>query len=224
MKRTITSLLLLSALLLSACGAETEPPSAQISESSAVQETTQAQPEETAAETAPEEDDQPGIPGTPVMENETGFPDLMSFSSVTLDGQGYGNLNFGDADVTVINLWGTFCGPCISEMPELAAFDQSLPDNVQLITCCVDIADDSGIRTAKGILKDAGYTGITIMNPSGDLLDLCNQMMYVPTTVFADKDGHLLGEAIIGAGNVEENYTERINEALRLMGKAELAS
>ena len=28
---------------------------------------------------------------------------------------------FDDADLTVINIWGTFCGPCIQEMPDLGA-------------------------------------------------------------------------------------------------------
>ena len=33
---------------------------------------------------------------------------------------------FADADLTVINIWGTFCGPCIQEMPDLGALSQEL--------------------------------------------------------------------------------------------------
>ncbi|MCR4646913.1 MAG: hypothetical protein K5695_16155 [Oscillospiraceae bacterium] len=48
-------------------------------------------------------------------------------------------------------------------------------------------------------------------------------MMYVPTTIFVDSEGHILSDAIIGGGNVKENYTARINEALTAMGKVPLS-
>ena len=125
--------------------------------------------------------------------------------------------------MTVINLWATFCGPCIAEMPEIAEFRKTLPENVQLLTCCVDVADDGTLRSAQGILSEAGYDGITLLYPTGDLGKLSDDMMYVPTTIFVDSEGHLLGDAIIGGGNVKENYTARINEALTAMGKAPLS-
>ncbi|MBR3630315.1 MAG: TlpA family protein disulfide reductase [Oscillospiraceae bacterium] len=214
MKQKLTAMLLLmTAALLSACAAQPAPAQSE----APAQSGTSAQDSTAQSENA--------APESPVLSNETGFPDLMQFEAAALDGSRYSNADLASADVTVINLWGTFCGPCISEMPEIAAFQQKLPENVHLITCCVDVsaADEAGIRTAESILNEAGYTGITLVSPTGDLLTLCNQMMYVPTTVFLDSQGHLLGEAIIGAGNVSENYTAHINAALRAMGKDELA-
>lgn len=175
--------------------------------------------EESNEEESDAEDSGEASPDGPVMENLTGFTDLNSFSAETLDGGTWTEERLANADVTVINLWATFCGPCIAEMPEIAAFRETLPENVQLVTCCVDVYGDENRQEALNILSEAGYQGETLVNPSGDLQTLSDAMMYVPTTIFVDKDGHLLGEAIIGGGNVEENYTARINEILLAMGK-----
>lgn len=59
---------------------------------------------------------------------------LGSFQAVTLDGGTFTQADIAGKDVTIINFWGTFCAPCIAEMPDLAAFAKALPDNVQLIT------------------------------------------------------------------------------------------
>ena len=40
---------------------------------------------------------------------------------------------FADKDITMVNVWGTFCGPCINEMPELQKIYESLPKNANLI-------------------------------------------------------------------------------------------
>ena len=43
------------------------------------------------------------------------------------------------ADLTVVNFWGTFCNPCINEMPELAKWNEEMPDNVQMLGAIVDV-------------------------------------------------------------------------------------
>ena len=83
-----------------------------------------------------------------------------SFTAYTLDGGTFRGRDIASKDLTVINFWGTFCSPCIAEMPDLAAFEKSLPDNVQLITICVDAQGNE--ETAKFLLDQAGYTGITL--------------------------------------------------------------
>ena len=85
-------------------------------------------------------------------ENE--FPDLLSFTAQTLDGGEYTARDFAGADLTMINIWGTYCGPCLREMPELAQLAKSLPENVRMITYCIDAADPTA--TAQEILDDAG--------------------------------------------------------------------
>ena len=149
---------------------------------------------------------------------DEGFPDLNSFTATTLDGNGFSEQDLADADLTMINIWSTTCGPCVREMPELAELAQILPDNIKLITFCFDAAANPG--SVQEILNDAGFEGVTLVESDGDLESLLQKIQYVPTTVFVDCRGNQIGEAIIGApNNAVEYYKQAINDALEAMGK-----
>ena len=56
-----------------------------------------------------------------------------------LEGNTVTNDILSQADLTVVNFWGTFCNPCINEMPELAKWNEEMPDNVQMLGAIVDV-------------------------------------------------------------------------------------
>ncbi len=146
------------------------------------------------------------------------FSDLSSFTAKTADGSTFTQDDFAKADLTVINVWGTTCGPCVDEMPSLAAFEKALPDNVNLMTFCLDGEYDPDSMNA--ILKDSGFEGVTIVNGDGDLETFTSEIVYTPTTVFVDSKGKMVTKAIIGADpELEAGYTKKINKALSAMGK-----
>lgn len=146
---------------------------------------------------------------------------LQSFAAKTLDGGTFTNEDFAEKDVTIINFWATFCGPCLAEMPDIAEFEKSLPDNVQLITVCLDGEGDT--EGVESILNDAGYEGITLLSGDGDFEQVCGQILYIPTTIIVDQNGNMLGDAIVGGQvDLEETYRTAINNALLSMGKAEI--
>ena len=49
------------------------------------------------------------------------------------------SVSYTHLDLTVVNFWGTFCNPCINEMPELAKWNEEMPDNVQMLGAIVDV-------------------------------------------------------------------------------------
>lgn len=149
------------------------------------------------------------------------FPSLTDFTANTLDGETFTKDNFMGFDVTVVNIWGTYCGPCREEMPQIGAFSKTLPKNVQFITICVDAQQQRS--DANSILSSAGFDGITLISGTDDLVDLVNKIRYVPTTLFFDSEGICVGEEIIGSqSDVASVYTERINSILNEMGKESL--
>ena len=108
---------------------------------------------------------------------------------------------FGEKDLTVLNVWGTFCGPCIQEMPELGEWQRSLPDNVQIIGLVADVAgkeDADHIELANTILDktNAHFTNII---PNNDFAELLSGVVGVPTTFFINKEGKIVGKPIVGA-------------------------
>lgn len=146
---------------------------------------------------------------------------LQSFTANTLDGEAYTQDNFANADVTIINFWATFCGPCLAEMPDIAALEKSLPDNVHLITVCLDgVGNTDGV---KSILDEAGYEGTTLLDGDGDFASVCGEILYIPTTILVDQNGNMLGDAIVGGQqDLEGTYKAAVNDALLAMGKAEI--
>ena len=147
------------------------------------------------------------------------FSNLDDFTSETLSGGTFTSENFKDYDLTVVNIWGTFCPPCRAEMPELASFANALPSRIQFITICTD-ATGGNIGSAKTILSDAGFGGVTIISGDEQLYNLLNKVEYVPTTLFFDSNGNCVGEEIIGSPqNFSETYKSSINEILSSMGK-----
>ncbi|MBR1764320.1 MAG: TlpA family protein disulfide reductase [Ruminococcus sp.] len=152
--------------------------------------------------------------------NTSGFQSPKSFSATTLEGAEITEAEFARADVTVINIWATTCPPCINEMPELAEFRAELPDNVALWTWCLDGSFYPDLT--REIMNDAGFDGITLIAAEGDMASLGSTLMYTPTTIFVDSEGNIMGNAIIGAGNVKQGYTKQINLCLRSMGKEEI--
>jgi len=141
-----------------------------------------------------------------------------TFSSVDLDGNEVTESIFTEKDVTVLNIWGTYCGPCKEEMPELAKLDEEFPDNVQIIGIVIDVfeGDSEMIGTAKKICQDTGvsYTNI-IVNES--LIDLLDGIEAIPTTFIVDSEGKAICEPIIGAD--VNAYKTAVTEYLEQMEK-----
>jgi len=69
--------------------------------------------------------------------------DLSSFVTINLSGEDITEEIFSDYDVTMINIWATWCPPCIDEIQSLGELKRQLPDNFNLISICTDGGQDS---------------------------------------------------------------------------------
>jgi|GEM_PF-1372469 len=111
--------------------------------------------------------------------------------------------------LTLLNVWGTFCGPCIREMPDLGDLARDYADRgfgVVGLTC--DILDASGqvqsdvAEDALDILASTGvdYPVLILSNEMARALEL----MYVPTSFFVDSQGHVLDGPLTGSMSGED--------------------
>lgn len=133
-------------------------------------------------------------------ESASSEDDTLKFSAVDLEGNVVTESIFSDADITVVNFWATFCGPCINEMPELEEWSETMPDNVQIIGVISDVPseDSDEYALAKEI---ADKTGVTYVNlASAKEFDaILRKIVGVPTTYFVNRDGEIVGSPIVGA-------------------------
>lgn len=146
---------------------------------------------------------------------------IGAFEAKTLDGGSFTDKDIAEKDATLLNFWATYCGPCIEELPDIAKLEKELPDNVQIVTVCLDAGTEAD--TAEEILKEAGFEGITLVSGNGGLAEIIGSIMYTPTTIVVDSEGKLVGDAIIGGQkNLEEAFTAALNGALKSTGKTEI--
>ena len=126
---------------------------------------------------------------------------VLSFEAVDLDGNTVKSEDlFAKNKVTMINIWGTHCGPCIMEMPAIEKLHQeyaSKGGGVVGIVADVPADDSTFLENAQTIVKESGvtYTNIRAWEGFTELLELQG----VPTTYFVDSKGKLIGAPVIGA-------------------------
>lgn len=125
------------------------------------------------------------------------------FTSVTLDGEEVNQDIFARSELTMVNIWGTFCGPCIQEMPELGELAEEYEGKLQIIGLIADVAEAEN-EAAMEIVERTGADYMHIVN-SPDLQEgYLGQVQAVPTTVFLDKEGKLIGEEYLGARSKDD--------------------
>ena len=138
---------------------------------------------------------------------------VPAFNAKTTDGKPVTNEIFAAKKITVVNIWGTFCPPCIAEMPDLAEMSRTLPEDAQIIGLVCDAADNSPqVQKAQEILQQAGADFVNII-PDEQLIKFLDGVEAVPTTIFVNSKGEVVGKAIVGA-NVE-GYKRELETLLK---------
>lgn len=142
------------------------------------------------------------------------------FTAQDLDGNTVDESIFADYEVTMVNLWGTFCGSCLQEMPDLGEISDEYADRgFQIVGICTDAVNGEGeiledvVETAKADAQETGADYLHIV-PTGEIFtDLLPRVSGVPTTIFVDKEGKQLGLADMGAKD-KDAWIQVIEEKL----------
>lgn len=111
----------------------------------------------------------PEATDSPDGENSAPAGILSSFSTTDIEGNAVDESLFSDYKLTMVNVWATYCGPCISEMPDLGTLAEEYADKgFQIVGLVSDVLDSDGnldsaqIDKAKEIVASTGanYTHI----------------------------------------------------------------
>ena len=125
----------------------------------------------------------------------------MKFRSTTLDSKKVSQDIFSDYDISVVYVWATYCEPCKKQMDKYAAMYDDLPDNVNLVGLITDVYDglDTNVQDANDIMNGVG-AGFTNIRASDDLYEVLANIQYTPSSFFVDREGHIVGGLLEGAG------------------------
>ncbi|HMQ69110.1 MAG TPA: TlpA disulfide reductase family protein [Ignavibacteria bacterium] len=117
--------------------------------------------------------------------------------------------------VVLVNLWATWCKPCIKEMPDLSAISEELKGkDFEMIG--VNVFQQNGSKKVEDFLA-TNPVSYVILDGNQEIVDALSEadgasVEAVPTTFLIDKNGKIV-ETIIG-GRSKETFLASINKYL----------
>ena len=187
-KNTIFSLsmvLLLNALLLTACGGTGENADRQNT----------PETEKTASSEQSAEDD--SVSYLPLSVGDAA-PD---FTAVLTDGTEF-TLSEQQGKFVLLNFWATWCGPCVREMPAFEKLYGEYGEDVAILAVnCMESED-----IVKAFQDENGYTFPIACDPEGDV-SLKYPSQGIPYTLVIDEEG-IIQNIYVGAADAETQYLE----------------
>ena len=169
MRHSLVPTIILATLILGACKRTEQPAAPGDSAAPAVQPPAQS----TAA-----------APAAGIDVGST----LPEYSATWLDGSKF-DLAGRREKVVLLNVWATWCGPCVYEIPELQALHERFgPRGFEVIGVSVDEGDVEGVRQ---FVADKKVTYPIALDPQGRLADML-QTSVLPTTVLLDRKGTIV--------------------------------
>ena len=147
---------------------------------------------------------------------------FTSFAAQDFNGKAVNQSIFSDHKVTMINVWATWCKPCVTEMPYLAKLHKKYQESgfqvIGVALDCVDInynKDYEKFNTAKQIIAEtqANYTHLL---PSKSMKNFIDGIETVPQTIFVNEEGYLVGNVYKGI-RTESEWETLITTFLELL-------
>ncbi len=146
----------------------------------------------------------------PQKERTENMSSLGSFEMTGIDGKTYTEDVFRDYDLTLVNVFTTWCSPCVKEIPELEKLYQELKDSgVGVVGVVLDTVDADGNQDEDAVKKaeilqqktDASYP--FLIPDEGMMNGRLNGINAFPETFFVDKNGNIVGETYSGSRDLD---------------------
>lgn len=127
---------------------------------------------------------------------------------------------FKDYDLTLVNLFTTWCTPCVREIPELDQLHKQMADRkVNVIGVCLDAVDPYGQTIPENVatafqLKEKTGAEYTFYQPDFALFGgRMMEVTAVPETFFVDREGNIVGKTWMGARDLD-GWTKVVEDTL----------
>lgn len=146
--------------------------------------------------------------------------DLSNIVTKDINGKEFSNKDFSKYDITMVNVFATWCTACIKEIPELEELYKEMKSKgVNIVGVVTDTVDESGenkkaIEKAKLIQEKTKSTYSFLMPDKTNFNSRLNGIQALPETFFVDKNGKIIGETYSGAHDIK-GWKEIIEKELK---------
>lgn len=126
--------------------------------------------------------------------------DRFDFTTTDLEGNEVtSEALYAQNKITMVNLWATWCGPCVGELGELAELHTQLQEmGCGVVGVMLDSTTDEGMQAAPKLMEENG-TNYPVVAYSADMDALLEGVTGIPTSFFVDSTGAIVGEPVVGA-------------------------
>ena len=112
------------------------------------------------------------------------------FETTGVDGKTYTQDIFSKYDLTMVNIFTTWCSPCVNEIPDLEKLYQEMKDK--------------GVKKAQVLQEKTKASYPFLIPDSGMMNGRLNGISAFPETFFVDKNGNIVGETYSGSHSLDE--------------------
>ena len=139
--------------------------------------------------------------GTMALAQPLGNPQVgdtaFDFELKMIDGETF-KLSDHLGKVVFLNIWATWCGPCVSEMPDIEKLANAYPDDLVVL----GVSCDDSEKTVQSFVEEMGYT----YNFAWDGNYLVSGLLYpsygIPNSIFISPEG-VITSMEMGAASYE---------------------
>ena len=157
--------------------------------------------------------------------NEGDSTAVGKFKTKGVDGKDYTEKVFSDYDLTLVNVFTTWCSPCVNEIPELEKLYEEMKEKgVGVVGVVLDTVGDDAKQnedTVKkaGVLKEKTKASYPFLVPDSTMMNgRLNGVSAFPETFFVDKEGNIVGETYSGSHTLDE-WKEIVEKELKNISK-----
>lgn len=147
------------------------------------------------------------------------------FETTGIDGKTYTEKVFSDYDLTLVNIFTTWCSPCVKEIPELQELYKEMKEKgVGVAGVVLDTTDEKGNQDEEavkkaGILQEKTKAEYPFLIPDTTMMNGRLQgISAFPETFFVDKDGNIVGDTYTGSHTLDE-WKEIVEKELKNVSK-----
>ena len=157
--------------------------------------------------------------------NEGDSTTVGKFKTKGVDGKDYTEKVFSDYDLTLVNVFTTWCSPCVNEIPELEKLYEEMKEkSVGVVGVVLDTVGDDAKQnedTVKkaGVLQEKTKASYPFLVPDSTMMNgRLNGVSAFPETFFVDKEGNIVGETYSGSHTLD-GWKEIVEKELKNISK-----
>lgn len=154
-----------------------------------------------------------------------GVNTVGAFTTEDIFGNAYTQAYFQQYDLTLVNLFATWCSPCVKEMPELEKLRQAFAEQgvkLGVVAVVLDAktvlgVDEGAVERAQALYKASKAQFPFLLPDESEMNGRLTGVEAVPESFFVAGNGSIVGETYVGARSLEA-WTAIVNAELADLG------